>query len=71
MIKETKEHYFDRLNKLRYLTYRIERLEKEREELNRQQEDLIMGPDSDEWDLASSKTLSKWGKEYREKFPTK
>ena len=71
MIKETKEHYFDRLNKLRYLAYRIERLEKERDELNRQQADLIMGPDSAEWDLASSKTLSKWGKEYREKFPTK
>ena len=71
MIKETKEHYFDRLNKLRYLNYRIERLDREREELNRQQADLIMGPDADEWELASSTTLIKWGKAYREKFPTK
>ena len=69
MKKETKAHYFGRLDDIRYVTNRIAHLREEIEELKRQQQELIMGPDAEEMKLVSSKTLIKWGEEWLEKNP--
>ena len=68
-MKETKEHYFGRLDDIRYVTNRIAHLREEIDELERQQQELIMGPDAEEMKLVSSKTLIKWGEEWLEKNP--
>ena len=67
MKTETKEHYFARLDDLADVGKRIVELQKQLESLRCLQADLMLGPDSSEMKLVSSKTLIKWGEEWREK----
>jgi hypothetical protein len=64
-MKETKEHYFDRLDKMRDAALEVERLKEKTKAIEQDLNDLIMGPHGNDMKLVSSKTLVKWGEEYR------
>ena len=67
MKKETKEHYFARLDDLADVGKRIVELQKQLESLRCLQENLAAGPDGDDMELASSELLIEWGAEWRQK----
>ena len=66
-MKETKEHYFKRLDALEKVTLEIVELQKQLESLRWKQEALAAGPDGKDMTLASSKLLMEWNKEWRQK----